>query len=57
MDQWTKSSYSGGRNPDCVECRAEESRVLVRDTRHREHGALAFAAAEWRAFLAEIEHL
>ncbi|WP_046472114.1 DUF397 domain-containing protein [Allosalinactinospora lopnorensis] len=54
MENWRKSSYSGGQNPNCVECRADRERVLVRDTRHREHGHLAFPSAEWRAFLAEL---
>lgn len=54
MDTWRKSSYSGPENPNCVECRADNDRVLVRDTGNREHGHLSFSPAEWRVFLAEV---
>jgi hypothetical protein len=54
---WTKSSYSTGGDANCVECRTEQSRVLLRDTQHRSHGHLEFSAVEWRAFLAEVERL
>ncbi|WP_184577362.1 DUF397 domain-containing protein [Lipingzhangella halophila] len=29
--------------------------MRVRDTRHREHGSLAFPVPEWRGFLAELK--
>jgi hypothetical protein len=47
--RWRKSSYStnGG---DCVEV-AEGRNVLVRDTRNRELGHLAYPGPEWNAFL------
>ena len=55
MKQWTKSSYSGGRNPDCVECRtATANRIDMRDTQHRSHGYLSFPPAEWRALLGSV---
>ncbi|GAA1770338.1 DUF397 domain-containing protein [Streptomonospora arabica] len=47
---WRKSSHSQPSG-DCVECRTDSDRALVRDTRHREAGHLAFPLAEWRAFL------
>jgi hypothetical protein len=54
MDQWTTSSYSGGRNPDCVECRNDHDRVLIRDTRHRDLGQVDVPVGEWRALLAAV---
>ncbi len=54
MERWTKSSYSSGANPNCVECRTDNNRVLVRDTGNRGHGHLSFPPAEWRVFLAEV---
>lgn len=54
MEHWTKSSYSGGREPNCVECRIDGDRVLIRDTRHRNHGRLSIPRPEWAAFLAEL---
>lgn len=46
---WHKSSYSAGAN-NCVEV-AEGLMTKVRDTQHRELGALIFGSTEWRAFL------
>jgi len=46
---WHKSSYTNDRGA-CVEV-AEGPVTGVRDTKHRELGALHFSAAEWRAFL------
>ncbi|MFV2198548.1 DUF397 domain-containing protein [Nocardiopsis sp. LOL_012] len=46
---WFKSSYSG-TSSDCVEV-AEGPVTGVRDTRHRELGALFFGAGEWRSFI------
>ncbi|GHC85284.1 DUF397 domain-containing protein [Nocardiopsis terrae] len=50
---WHKSSYStnGG---DCVEV-AEGKNVLVRDTKHREHGHLAFQSTEWANLLTTLQ--
>ena len=45
-----KSSYSGG-NGNCVEVADTPGFSAIRDTKHRELGALHFSAAEWRAFL------
>jgi hypothetical protein len=36
-----ESSYSGGMD-DCVECRTDQNRVLLRDSRHPAHGQLTF---------------
>ncbi|QBI52060.1 hypothetical protein EKD16_01215 [Streptomonospora litoralis] len=50
---WHKSSYSGANEPNCVEV-AEGPHTFVRDTQHRDRGHLAFPAAEWEAFIAEV---
>ncbi len=47
---WHTSSHSGATTENCVEV-AEGTTTLVRDTRHREAGHLAFSAAEWTALL------
>lgn len=50
---WFKSSYSGGGNDQCVECRIDPGEgVRVRDSKHREGPVLAFPFDEWRAFVA-----
>lgn len=46
---WHVSSYSGGQG-NCVEV-AEGQKVLVRDTKHREHGYLSFQGGEWSTLL------
>ncbi|WP_311546332.1 Scr1 family TA system antitoxin-like transcriptional regulator [Streptomonospora wellingtoniae] len=51
QNEWKKSSYSEGGATNCVECRTDSDLALVRDTRHREAGHLAFPLAEWQAFL------
>ncbi|XKK41811.1 DUF397 domain-containing protein [Nocardiopsis sp. ARC36] len=47
---WRKSSYSG-RNTDCVEVAGTAAGAAIRDTKHRDLGALSFPGPEWRAFL------
>nr|WP_242422895.1 DUF397 domain-containing protein [Nocardiopsis sp. TSRI0078] len=47
---WFKSSYSAAHG-ECVEVAELGGSSAVRDTRHRELGALTFPGAEWRAFL------
>ena len=54
---WYKSSYSMPQGENCVECRAEAGRVLIRDSQHPERGHLAVSAAEWRAFVAAVDEL
>ena len=53
-DSWRTSSYSGGTNPDCVECRTTDGQVQVRDTQHRSLGHLSFPPTEWRALLGSV---
>ncbi|WP_435111777.1 DUF397 domain-containing protein [Nocardiopsis synnemataformans] len=46
---WHKASYSTG-SANCVEV-SEGLVTGVRDTKHRDLGALFFGADEWRAFV------
>ncbi|AFR08098.1 DUF397 domain-containing protein [Nocardiopsis alba] len=46
---WHKASYTNDRG-ECVEV-SEGPITGVRDTKHRELGALFFNADEWQAFL------
>lgn len=47
---WFKSSYSAAHG-ECVEVANLRDALAMRDTKHRELGALFFAADEWQAFL------
>ena len=51
---WRKSSYSGNGGSNCVEV-ANESRVLVRDTKDRTGPTLRFTADAWKAFAAQVK--
>ena len=51
---WRKSSYSSSHGQNCVEVADLPSGAAVRDTQHREHGHLAFEAAEWSALLGTV---
>ena len=53
LASWRKSSYSGGRE-NCVEVADLPGFTAVRDSKHPEAVALAFPAAEWRAFVASL---
>ena len=44
MNNWRKSSYSGGASIDCVETASGDGMILVRDTTNRDGGTLAFSA-------------
>ncbi|OKI17095.1 DUF397 domain-containing protein [Nocardiopsis sp. TSRI0078] len=46
---WHKTSYTNDRG-ECVEV-AEGPVTGVRDTKHRELGALFFSSSEWQAFI------
>lgn len=48
--QWQTSSRSGP-NGNCVEVRAVDGRVEVRDTKNREGGTLAFDPHVWQSFV------
>ncbi|MDA2809543.1 DUF397 domain-containing protein [Nocardiopsis sp. RSe5-2] len=49
--RFRKSSYSQGQSQDCVEVADAPGASAVRDTKHRELGALIFASPEWSAFV------
>jgi hypothetical protein len=52
--QWRKSTRSGNNGGSCVEVADNlPGRVLVRDTKDRDGGTLAFGPDAWRAFVAE----
>ncbi|MER6072055.1 DUF397 domain-containing protein [Streptomyces sp. NPDC001817] len=49
---WRKSSFSDLGAADCVEVACTGDRIMVRDTKDRDHATLRFTPASWRAFLA-----
>lgn len=50
--KWRKSSRSGVNGGSCVEVADNlPGRVLVRDTKDRDGGTLAFGSEAWRAFV------
>lgn len=51
---WRKASYSNGQ-ASCVEVGSGARVVLVRDTKDRDGGTLAFSAEVWRAFAAGLK--
>ncbi len=51
---WRKSSYSGGNGGDCIEIAVRDA-VLVRDTKNRDGGTLAFSADAWRKFATGVK--
>ncbi|MGI5211478.1 DUF397 domain-containing protein [Plantactinospora sp. CA-290183] len=54
---WRKSSRSADHGGDCVEVADNlPGRVLVRDSKDRDGGTLAFAPEAWRAFVGELTH-
>ncbi|MEU7591335.1 DUF397 domain-containing protein [Micromonospora sp. NPDC049230] len=51
--QWRKSTRSGDNGGACVEVADNmPGVVLVRDTKDRDGGTLAFSPAAWRGFVA-----
>jgi hypothetical protein len=48
---WRKSSRSGGNGGECVEVGRAVDEFLVRDTKNRVGGTLAFTPSTWRRFL------
>jgi hypothetical protein len=51
---WRKSTRSGTSGGDCVEVGGAARVVLVRDTKDRDGGALAFTPDAWEAFTASL---
>ena len=52
---WTKSSYSGGSDGNCVEVSDYGNRVLVRDTKDRTGPVLRFTSDVWRKFAIQVK--
>lgn len=53
--QWRTASYSSTNGGSCVEVADNlPGRVLVRDTKDRAGGVLAFTPAAWSIFVAEV---
>lgn len=52
---WRVASYTGGGGGNCVEVGDADSTILVRDTKDRDGGALAFPAATWRSFTKSLK--
>lgn len=54
---WRKSSYSGGNGGNCIEVSTDAyaSRVLLRDTKHREGPVLTFSSETWRRFASRVK--
>jgi hypothetical protein len=51
---WRKSTYSGNGGADCVEVADAANEVLVRDTKNRNGGILAFPASAWQTFMMSV---
>ncbi|GAA2334677.1 hypothetical protein GCM10009854_08020 [Saccharopolyspora halophila] len=50
---WFTSSYTSNSQA-CVEVARTQDRVLVRDTKNRAGGTLAFTPEQWSAFVTSI---
>jgi len=50
---WRVSSKSNGSN--CIEVAANETGVLVRDTKNRGQGRLSFSSRMWEGFIKTIQ--
>jgi len=50
---WRKATYSNG-GENCVETADGSGVVLVRDTKDRDGGTLAFGAGAWALFTASL---
>jgi len=54
--RWRTSSYTGNGGGNCVEVADAASAVMVRDTKDRDGGTLAFSADVWEAFTKSLKH-
>lgn len=52
--EWHKSTYSNGSGGECVEVGAAQGCVLVRDSKDAGGAELAYSAAAWGDFIAEV---
>jgi hypothetical protein len=53
--KWVKARASGSSGGNCVEVAGRDSRVLVRDTKHRTGPILRFSADAWTAFAEQVK--
>jgi hypothetical protein len=53
MSEWHISTRSSGGS--CVEVRIDPDAVLIRDSKDREGGTLAFAPASFRSFVDAVK--
>ncbi|MFI6757990.1 DUF397 domain-containing protein [Micromonospora sp. NPDC050417] len=52
---WRTSTRSSNNGGDCVEVADNlPGRVLVRDSKNRDGGTLAFGPTAWRAFVTQV---
>ncbi|MFK3983706.1 DUF397 domain-containing protein [Micromonospora sp. NPDC050397] len=55
--RWRTSTRSGSNNGACIEVADNlPGRVLVRDTKDRTGGTLAFAPTAWHTFVTHLKH-
>ncbi|MEO3922958.1 DUF397 domain-containing protein [Micromonosporaceae bacterium B7E4] len=53
--QWRTSTRSSSNGGNCVEVADNlPGRVLVRDSKHRDNGALVFTPTAWRRFVTGV---
>lgn len=52
---WRTSSYSGS-NANCVEVAPVTAGTAVRDSKHRDGGALVVSSAQWVRFVRSVAH-
>jgi hypothetical protein len=52
---WRKSSRSGNNGGDCVEVADTTRTVVVRDSKNRDGGTLAFSAEAWTAWMDSVK--
>jgi Domain of unknown function (DUF397) len=52
---WRTSSYTGNGGGNCVEVVDAAGVVLVRDTKDRDGGSLAFPARAWQTFTGSLK--
>ena len=50
---WRKATYTNG-GENCVEAASTSGAVLVRDTKDRDGGTLAFSSGTWEQFTASL---
>ena len=55
MTGWRKSRYSNDNGGACAELASDHGTVLVRDTKNRDGGTLAFTADAWTAFAVSLK--